>query len=171
MTLYRVFEVDSVSQFDEKDGFVAAALTPFEPERDPTSAKAVVERHLISGNRIPTPLISTTGSHNHALNLAHRHDTYHHKNIRVAVIHFPLFPDDERIYHMRDLVHITGASKLYRRKLRSIRSLFGFMSFRGRRSQRFTHYRISSCTVQEKVSICCPRSWFHSDDTQIDITR
>lgn len=108
--LYRVVDDRSFVQFNPETGFTAAdIMTEFDPENDPQSARDIIELHSDWGNRMWTPLISTTDSEDHAWKLACNREEYGCTNIHIAIIDHDLLESQVDVYRMMDLVHTTGA--------------------------------------------------------------
>jgi len=107
--LYRVYDDQSVSRFDEVDGFLAgnpnAAFN-----RNRYWAKFVVRRHMHWGNRRPTPFISVTASRAKALHYATQREKMGHRDVSIAKIDTAkLRASGVIFYHMASLVKKTGA--------------------------------------------------------------
>jgi hypothetical protein len=100
--LYRVFDDQSVSQYDVIDGFVAGLPdTPF----DPSTARNVVNSHMDWSNRFLTPFISTTSSLSIAEHYARQREDMGHSGVLIADIDTAGFAGHEVVvYHMQSLV-------------------------------------------------------------------
>ena len=104
--LYRVFDDQSVSKWDEDDGFIAGwPDRPFDPSRH--GARKVVEEHMDWSNRTLTPFISATSSPQKAVQYARQREEMGRSGVFIAEI------DATRgrlsIYHMQSLVRSTRA--------------------------------------------------------------
>jgi len=107
--VYRLYDDQSVSRFDEVDGFVAgnpnAAFN-----RNRYWAKYVVQRHMRWGNRRPTPFISVTASRGKALLYAAQREKNGHRDVSIAKIDTAkLLASGVTFYHMATLAKRTGA--------------------------------------------------------------
>jgi len=107
--VYRVFDDESVSRFNEADGFVAG-----NPDgafnRHMRGAKYVIQRHMRWGNRRPTPFISVTDSRAKAVHYARQRRELGHGGVSIAKIDTAaLRTSGVIVYHMATLVKRTGA--------------------------------------------------------------
>jgi hypothetical protein len=103
---YRVFDDESVSQYDQDDGFCASRKA-FYPNRH--WAKFVVERHMDWGNRCSSPFISVTSSYDKALTyLAQREQMG--RNAWIAKVDVQILEQEGvRFWHMQTLAKRVGA--------------------------------------------------------------
>jgi hypothetical protein len=108
--LYRVFDDQSVSRFDEVDGFVAG--NPYAAfNRNQYWAKHVIRRHMSWANRRLTPFVSVTASRAKAEEYALRRQRMGHGDVSIAKIDTAaLRASGIIIFHMATLVKRTRAS-------------------------------------------------------------
>jgi hypothetical protein len=106
--LYRIFDEESASWFDDVAGFLAADRgIEFDVNKDPASARYIVESHAEWSNRDPTPLISATNDRNDAMYLA-RKRLERRTTVRIAVIDYETVKEISPVYHMMSLAHSLG---------------------------------------------------------------
>jgi hypothetical protein len=105
--LYRVFDDQSVSKWDEDDGFIAGwPDRPFDLSKG--WARGVVTEHMDWSNRILTPFISTTSSPHPAVNYAQQREQMRHSGVFIAEVDtFRL--GNVKVYHMQSLVRAIRA--------------------------------------------------------------
>jgi hypothetical protein len=106
--LYRVFDGQSVSQWDEDNGFIAGLPdTPF--DRSKPWARRVVEQHMDWSNRSLTPFISTTSSLPTAVRYAQQREEMGHGGVFIARIDAYGLAQYVDVYHMQSLVRLVRA--------------------------------------------------------------